>query len=201
MPRWWLEGRWQPISSYLVGNQLNIRHLGSSPLWMQEAPRDVWAHWPPWWCALSNSFGSNHKTTSLIREPILNSRPTIIVGSNIVSSSAPPATGWQSVFRLGDQPLPIMSSVRNWANEEGGWIAHSLGRALQLPNDVRYFSDESNEAVALRLEWHTIVVSSIFLFQLFICLLLLPQFSTWNLKVLICFNRLPSWPTKLSSGR
>lgn len=63
-------------------------------------------------------------------------RSTRVIGSNL-ASSAPPALGWQSVFILGD----------------------NLGLTLLLPNDMRYFKDDTDTAVALRLKWHTIVVN------------------------------------------
>lgn len=40
----------------------------------------------------------------------------------------------------------MTASVRNWAAEEDGRIARSLGQALQLLNDLRYFSSGSDEA-------------------------------------------------------
>ena len=70
------------------------------------------------------------------------------------------------MFMLGNQPLPITSSVRNWANGQGSQIVHSLGQALQLPSDGQYFSEGSDEAVSLRLEWHTIAVWLVLLFHL-----------------------------------
>lgn len=36
----------------------------------------------------------------VIREPAQEPRPTMVVGSNSTSFSAPPIVGWQSVFRL-----------------------------------------------------------------------------------------------------
>ena len=93
-----------------------------------------------------------------IWEPGTNSLPTVEVGSNIASYSAPPPVGWQSTFMLGDSPLPVTANLRNWSAEKGGRIARSLGQALQLPNDVHYFSDGTDEVVATRLQWHTIAV-------------------------------------------
>ena len=46
---------------------------------------------------------------------------------------------------LGDEPLPVTSSIRNWFAWEGGRIAQSLGQALQLPNDVHYFAGSSGQ--------------------------------------------------------
>ena len=66
------------------------------------------------------------------------------VGSNVASSSALPVTGWHSTFfMLGDEPLPVTFSIRNWFAWEGGRIAQSLGQALQLPNYVHYFASRS----------------------------------------------------------
>lgn len=59
---------------------------------------------------------------------------------------------------LSDQPLTVTASVRNWVAREGGWITRSLGQALQLLSDVRYFADGSDEAIALRLQWHAIAM-------------------------------------------
>ena len=83
-------------------------------------------------------------------EPPSNPRSTKMVGSNIASSSAPLASGWQSVFMLGDQPLPVTSSVRNQASGQGGRITDSVGQALLLPNDMQYFAEGSDEAVSLK---------------------------------------------------
>ena len=93
-----------------------------------------------------------------IWEPGTNSLPTVEVGSNIASYSAPPSVGWQSTFMLGDSPLQVITSLRNWSAEEGGKIARSLGQALQLSNDVHYLSNSTNEAVATKLQWHTIAI-------------------------------------------
>lgn len=62
---------------------------------------------------------------------------------------------------LGDEPLTVTSTIRNWSSRGGGWIAWSLRQALQLLNDVRYFSESSDEALAVRLQWHTIAVTLI----------------------------------------
>ena len=59
---------------------------------------------------------------------------------------------------LRDEPPPMTSSIRNWFADEGGRIVQSLEQALQLPNDVRYFADDSDEAIAVRLQWHNIAV-------------------------------------------
>lgn len=55
----------------------------------------------------------------------------------------------------------MTSSLRNWASGEGGRIAQNLGKGLQLPKDVHYFSDGSDEALAVRLQWHSIAVTSL----------------------------------------
>lgn len=88
-------------------------------------------------------------TAVAIREPVSSARPPVQVGSNVASSLAPPITRWQSIFMLGDEPLLVTSSIRNWFAEEGGWIAWSLRQALQLPNDVRYFADGYDEAIVV----------------------------------------------------
>ena len=80
------------------------------------------------------------------------------VGSNVASSSSPPAAGWKTTFMLENEPLPVTSTIRNWAQGKGGQIAQSLEQALQLPNDVKYFASGSDEALVVRLQWHTIAV-------------------------------------------
>ena len=92
------------------------------------------------------------------QEPGTNIHPTVEVGSNIASSSTPSPIRWQSTFMLGNSPLPMTASLRNWPTGEGGRIAQSLGQALQLLNNVHYFSYSTDEAVASRLQWHTIAV-------------------------------------------
>ena len=92
----------------------------------------------------------------VIREPAQDPRPSAVVGTNIASSSAASVARWQCAFRLGNWPLPTRSSVRNWDKRQGGRIAQSLGQALELPNDVQYFSEGDDEVVTIRLEWHTI---------------------------------------------
>ena len=52
---------------------------------------------------------------------------------------------------LGDQPLPMTSSVWNLASGQGGRIADGLGQALLLPNDMQYLVEGSDKAVSLSL--------------------------------------------------
>ena len=66
-------------------------------------------------------------TTVTIQELATITRPPVQVESNVASSSALLAIEWQSIFTLGDKPLLMTSSVRNWATGEGGRIARSLG--------------------------------------------------------------------------
>ncbi|XP_030950334.1 uncharacterized protein LOC115974227 [Quercus lobata] len=83
-------------------------------------------------------------------------RPTELV---IASSFAPLSPNWQSVFMLGDCPLPTDSCIQNWASGQGGWIVDSLGQTLLLPDDMQYFVEGSDEAISLKLKWHTIATS------------------------------------------
>ena len=87
---------------------------------------------------------------------------------------------------LGDRPLPTDSCIRNWASGQGGWIADSLGQTLLLPDNMQYFAEGSDEAISLKLKWHTIAVN--FNFSLFIYLRII-SISTSNLAFLsLCFN-------------
>nr|POF12435.1 hypothetical protein CFP56_44868 [Quercus suber] len=61
-----------------------------------------------------------------------------------------------TIFKLRNKPLPVTSSVRNWAQGKGGQIARSLGWALQLPKDMHYFSSGSDKALAARLQCYSI---------------------------------------------
>ena len=54
----------------------------------------------------------------------------------------------------------MTTNVGNWAAREGGQIDCSLGQALQLLSDVQYFANDSDEAIALKLQWHAVVVMS-----------------------------------------
>lgn len=76
------------------------------------------------------------------------------------------------MFRIRNQPLPTTSSVQKWEKGEGGRVARSLVQALQLPNDVQYFSEGSDEAVAFWLEWHAIAIMSIHRYHVIHLLLL-----------------------------
>lgn len=100
-------------------------------------------------------------TAVSIQEPTTSTRPSMRVGSNVASFSMSPATRWQSTFMLGGEPFPVTFSIRNWSAGEGGRIARSLRQALQLSSDVRYFSDDSDKVVVVRLKWHTIAVTLI----------------------------------------
>ena len=48
----------------------------------------------------------------VIREPTGGARPTWQLGSNVVSSSTHSVVEWQTIFRLGNEPLPMTASVR-----------------------------------------------------------------------------------------
>lgn len=78
---------------------------------------------------------------------------------------------------LGSKPLPVTSIIRNWAQGEGIQIARSLELALQLLDDVKYFTSRTNEAFAIRLQWHTIAVLIPLHFLFFVILL---QYSLYE---------------------
>ena len=69
-------------------------------------------------------------TVVVIREFASDARPTVQVGSNVASSSSPPIVRWQTTFMLGNEPLPMTFTIRNWAHGEGGRISRSLGQVL-----------------------------------------------------------------------
>ena len=75
----------------------------------------------------------------------------------MASSSTRLAIGWKTIFRLGNEPLPVTLSVRTWAQGEGAQVAQSL-EGLQLPKDVHFFSGGADESLAVRLQWHTIAI-------------------------------------------
>lgn len=97
----------------------------------------------------------------VIWESTSGAHPIGQVGSNVASSFAPLAVGWHTTFMLENKLLPVTSRLRNWAQGEGGRIAQSLGQGLQLPEDVHNFSSESDEALAIWLQWHSIAVTSL----------------------------------------
>ena len=73
-----------------------------------------------------------------IQEPGGNVQPTAQVGSHVASSSRP-EVGWQTTFRLANEPLPMIASVRTWAQGEGGKVAQSLVQGLLLLEDMHFF--------------------------------------------------------------
>lgn len=38
------------------------------------------------------------------------------------SSSTHSTVGWQRIFRLRNEPLPVMANVKTWAQGEGAWV-------------------------------------------------------------------------------
>ena len=71
------------------------------------------------------------------------------------------AQPWQPTYELDGTPLPTSASVRAWEKGEGGRVAQSLVHGLLLPEDLSAFTDETNESMGRRLQWHTIAVSSL----------------------------------------
>ena len=86
-----------------------------------DEPVDSQEHAPSWTPPVQST------APLIIQEMTQGSRPSAMVGSNIASSSAPPAVGWQNVFRIGNWPLLTTSNVRNWKKGEGDRVAWSLG--------------------------------------------------------------------------
>lgn len=93
----------------------------------------------------------------VIWEPTGGARLSAQVKSSVTSSSRP-IMGWQAIFKLRIEPLPVTASVRSWAQGEGGRVTQSLGQGLQLLEVVHFFSGDTDESPATRLQWHTIKV-------------------------------------------
>nr|POF06576.1 hypothetical protein CFP56_17310 [Quercus suber] len=72
----------------------------------------------------------------MIREPVSDARPVAQVGSHVASSSWP-KVGWQTTFKLGNEPLPVIASVRTWAQGEGGQVDQSLPGAADEEDTPR----------------------------------------------------------------
>ena len=86
----------------------------------------------------------------VIREPTSDARPTAQVGSNVLSSFRP-KVGWQTIFRLGNEPLPVTVNVRTWAQGKDGQISRNLAQGLLLPEDVHFFLGNIDRSLAARL--------------------------------------------------
>ena len=99
---------------------------------------------------------------------------------------------WHLNFKFGDEPLPTSASIRTWAQGQGGQVAQSLVHGLLLPEDVQFFSEGTEESLARRLQWHTIVVilhlSLSHLFDVCACSILPYTNHYYNF-------RLHNWPT------
>jgi len=94
----------------------------------------------------------------VIQEPFGRAHPTRQLESNVASSSTHPTVGWQTIFRLGNEPFPMTASVRTWAQGKGARVTRSLGYGLQLSEDVHLFSGGVDESLSSWLQWHTIAV-------------------------------------------
>jgi len=84
--------------------------------------------------------------------------------------------GWQTTFKLDNEPLPVATSVRTWAQGEGERIAWSLAHGFLLPEYMHFFSGGTDGSFATWLQWHTIVVIHLFLFPCNNVLALFPFF-------------------------
>ena len=76
-----------------------------------------------------------------------------------MASSSRPEAGWQATFKLDNKPLAMSASIKTWAQGEEGRVAQRLVQGLLLPKDGQFFSDETEESLARRLQWHTIAVT------------------------------------------
>lgn len=66
-------------------------------------------------------------------------------------SSSQQEVGWQTAFRLGNEPLPITANVRTWAQGKGGRVARILAKGLLLPKDMHFFLGSAKESLVTRL--------------------------------------------------
>ena len=84
----------------------------------------------------------------------------VIIG--VAASSSGSATPLKCSFHLGDKVLPSNSYVETWRNGKGGLVSDSLGQVLLLPANLEHYSDYKDDDLVLKLKWHTIVVSLLF---------------------------------------
>lgn len=63
---------------------------------------------------------------------------------------------WQTIFRLGNEPLLVTASVKTWAWGEGWRVARSLAQGIFLPKDMHFFSGKIDRSLANWLQWHAI---------------------------------------------
>ena len=66
---------------------------------------------------------------------------------------------------LGENVLPIDSSIQTWRSGMGGQVEENLGQALLLPTDIESYSGYQDEDLILKMKWHNIVVSTPSFFQ------------------------------------
>ena len=87
----------------------------------------------------------------MIWEPISSPQLAAREGAG-VASSFQAVPGWQPIFMLSGEPLPAIVSVKMWAQGEGGRVAQSLVNGLLLPEDVRFFSNGTEDSIVRRLQ-------------------------------------------------
>ena len=105
-----------------------------------------------------------------------------------MASSSRPVSTWQPNFKLDGMPFLANASVRVWEKGEGGRIAQSLAQGLRLLEDMRTFADETEESMGRRFQWHTIVVTSLFLYFSFSYTLIIAVYNFLLPCMLLSFN-------------
>ena len=68
---------------------------------------------------------------------------------------------------LGENVLPIDSSIQTWRSGMGGQVVENLGQALLLPANIERYSGYQDEDLILKMKWHNIAVSNPSFFQPF----------------------------------
>ena len=68
---------------------------------------------------------------------------------------------------LGENVLPIDSSIQNWRSGVEGQVKENLRQALLLPADIERYSGYQDEDLILKMKWHNIAVSTPSFFQPF----------------------------------
>ena len=85
-------------------------------------------------------------------------------------------------------PFLANASVRVWEKGERGRIAQSLAQGLLLLEDMSTFADETEESMGRRFQWHTIVVTSLFLYFSFSYTLIIAVYNFLLPCMLLSFN-------------
>ena len=74
----------------------------------------------------------------IIQELVSGPQPATQGGAEVASSSRA-TPNWQPTFTLSGEPLAASTSVRTWAQSDGGRVALSLVHGLLLPEDIWFF--------------------------------------------------------------